>query len=655
MKDYDSKFLSLLSDKFQNIQSATTEIINLEAILQLPKGTEHFMSDLHGEYDAFTHILNNASGVIKDKINLLFKDIMTEDEQNIFATIIYYPEEKIKEIKSNLKRKEIFIWYQKTLIDMIKVLRLVSTKYSRSKVRKFFPTDFEYIIEELITINNEIFNKEEYYSKIINTIIELDRAESFIIALSTVIKKLTVDTLHIVGDIYDRGNGPHIILDKLIKHHSVDVQWGNHDVLWMGAISGSMVNIMGLLYIASKYNNLSVLEDGYGINLRHLSNFADKTYSVSECFKPKISEECEISKINYDLICKINKCVAVLLFKLEGQLIMRNKSFEMEERLLLDKMDFDNETIKIKEKTYNLLDIDFPTFNLKSPYDLTEEEFSIIQQLKKAFTTCKYLKKHIKFLYNKGSLYKVCNNNLLYHGCIPMNKDGSYTEFEILDKKVKGKDLFDTADFSIRQAYFLEEESENKQYYLDLMWYWWCGKNSPFFGKDKMTTFERVLINEEESTKEPLNCYYKFILDEDTCNKILSQFGVENKKGHIINGHLPVRLIKGEEPIKANGKLIVIDGGFSKVYHKQTGTAGYTLIYNSYDMRISTHKPFDSVEKAIKENMDIYSSTQIVDTMNKRVRIIDTDMGKEILSQIDDLKLLLNKYKSGEIRQKDLK
>lgn len=647
----DKKYLRLLAEKFPNIQSASTEIINLQAILDLPKATEHFMSDLHGEYDAFIHILNNGSGVIRDKIDILFKDHYSEQERSELATLIYYPEEKSRQLTKHLSEKEKQLWYHNTLLHLVDVCRYTSTKYSRSKVRKAYPKDFAYIIDELLSTQEDVSNRKAYYDRIISSIIDLNRAQPFIEAICDVIKRLAVDRLHIVGDIYDRGPGPHIIVNKLMEHHSVDIQWGNHDILWMGSAAGCACSIMGLLATTARYNNLDIVEDGYGINLRPLSNFAEETYSYSEAYAPKFIEEGQSQK-DIDLCTRMHKAVAVMMYKLEGQIIKRHPEFQMDHRLLLHKIDYKNKSITIDGVSYPLKDCNFPTINLEDPYALSREEQKIIDHLVYAFTHSELLQKHTKYLFSVGSLYKVVNSNVLYHACIPMTKEGEFASVTLRGETHSGKAYMDHCERIIRRAYFETEDQEAKKDCLDHMWYWWCGEHSPLFGKRKMTTFERVLIAEKEAWHEPLNHYYSFIAEEEVCNKIFEEFQVDHKKAHVINGHMPVKLLRGETPIKANGKLVVIDGGFSKMYQPKTGIAGYTLIFNSYGLRLSAHEPFESTEKAILNNQDIYSKTEVFEEMPTRLKILNTDVGLELQEQIDDLKALLKAYNQGLIKQK---
>lgn len=651
MKNYnddDIKYLTLLSEKFPTIQDVCTEIINLQAILNLPKGTEHFLSDLHGEYESFLHILKNASGVIKTKIDETFDTCMTSEEKQKLATLIYYPEEKLELIKK--ETKDLNEYYKIVLYRLIEICKVVASKYSRSKVRKAMPKDYEYIIDELLHSNDNSYNKEYYYNQIINTIIDLDRADAFIIAISKLIQRLAVDHLHIIGDIYDRGPGPHIIIDELMKYHSIDIQWGNHDAIWMGAASGSAACIFNVLRICARYDNLDILEDGYGINIRPLTEFAMEEYPKQngDIFKPKNHNKME-RKSDVDLLTKIQKAATIIQFKLEAEVIKRNPEFNMEDRLLLDKINYETNEIEIDNKKYKLLDSYFPTIDPKDPYKLTQRELDVVNKLIKAFENSEKLQNHIKFLYTKGNIYKVYNDNLLIHGCIPMDKDGNFIYGTIKGEKLKGKQYLDYIERIARQGYFADKNSEDKKYGEDYLWYLWCGKNSPIFCKDAMKTFERYFLDDKERREEIKNAFYTFSENEEQCIKILDEFGINKENGHIISGHVPVKLGKGESPIKANGKLLIIDGGLSKSYQEVTGIAGYTLIYSSYGLTLAEHEPFTSTEDAIIKETDLHSSTRIVEKVERK-RINDTDIGTELRKQIKDLEELLDAYKSGILK-----
>lgn len=644
------KYLNLLSEKFPTIQHVCTEIINLKAILNLPKGTEHFLSDLHGEYESFLHILKNASGVIKTKIDETFDTCMTSKEKRKLATLIYYPEEKLALIKK--ETRDLNEYYKITLYRLIEICKVVASKYSRSKVRKAMPKDYEYIIDELLHTNDNSYNKEYYYNQIINTIIDLDRADAFIIAISKLIQRLAVDHLHIIGDIYDRGPGPHIIIDELMKYHSIDIQWGNHDIIWMGAASGSPACVFNVLRICARYNNLDILEDGYGINIRPLTEFAMEEYSKEngDIFKPQNAEKIE-NKADIDLLTKIQKAVAIIQFKLEAEVIKRNPEFNMEDRLLLDKINYETYEIELDGKKYKLKDKYFPTIDPENPYKLTEKELNVVNKLVKGFENSEKLQEHIKFLYAKGNIYKVYNDNLLIHGCIPMDSKGNFISGTIKGEHFKGKKYLDYIERIARQGYFADKNSEDKKYGEDYLWYLWCGENSPIFCKNAMKTFERYFLDDKSLKEERKNAFYELSQNEDQCIKILEEFGINKENGHIISGHVPVKLGKGESPIKANGKLLIIDGGLSKSYQKVTGIAGYTLIYSSYGLTLAEHEPFTSTEDAIIKETDLHSFTRIVEKVERK-RINDTDIGRELREQIEDLEKLLEAYKSGMVKEK---
>ncbi len=648
----DLKYLNLLAERYSTIAAASTEIINLQAILNLPKGTEHFLTDIHGEYEPFVHVLKNASGVIKRKIDDIFGNTLRDSEKKSLATLIYYPEQKIELI---LKQEEnIEDWYRITLYRLIEICRHASSKYTRSKVRKALPKDFSYIIEELLHEQPGKVNKQEYYDEIINTIIAIDRSKEFIIALSKLIQRLVIDRLHIVGDIFDRGPGADIILDTLIDYHAVDIQWGNHDILWMGAAAGSEVCIANVLRISARYANLDTIEDGYGINMLPLATFALEFYKNDPClsFKPKFDCEKSYSITEIELISKMHKAIAIIQFKLEKEVVERRPEFNMEQRLLLHKIDYNEGTIELYGNVYNLNDKEFPTIDPKDPYKLTEEERELVDKLKSSFINSEKLQRHITFLFSKGSMYLKCNSNLLFHGCVPLKEDGTFQSVKLRDKEFSGKGLLDEFDRLAREGYFYSNNTEAKSYGVDIMWYLWTGPYSPLFGKDKMTTFERYFIDDEETHKENKNAYYKLRDDENMCNMIFEEFNLNSKDSHIINGHIPVEKKKGESPIKAKGKLLVIDGGFSRAYQGKTGIAGYTLIYNSFGLQLVSHQPFKSAEAAITEETDILSSMVILEQTVERKRVGDTDIGEELESQIRDLKKLLSAYRKGLIKEK---
>ncbi|PKP42607.1 MAG: class 3 fructose-bisphosphatase [Bacteroidetes bacterium HGW-Bacteroidetes-10] len=649
----DLKYLQLLSKSFPTISAASTEIINLEAILNLPKGTEHFLTDIHGEHEAFQHVLKNASGVIRKKVEDIFGHRLREWEKRELCTLIYYPEEKLKVIKA--REKEIEDWYRMVLLQLLSVLSNVSSKYTRSKVRKALPAEFSYIIQELLHEFKTDPNKLDYVHAIISTIVTTGRAENFIVAMSRIIQRLTIDHLHIVGDIYDRGPGAHIIMDLLCDYHSFDIQWGNHDLVWMGAASGSEACIANVLRMSLRYGNLSTLEDGYGINLLPLATFAMEVYGEDACnlFKPKAREDEPVKQKHMKLVSQMHKAIAIIQFKLEGEVINRNPEFNMEERKLLHKIDFKKGTIILEGKEYLLRDNFFPTIDPSNPYLLTDDEREVMDIMKHYFTHSEKLRKHMRCIYANGSLYLVKNSNLLYHGSVPLNEDGTFKKVSIRGIEYSGRALFDKVDQIIRQAYF-EEKKREKQYATDFIWYLWCGPSSPPFDKDRMTTFERYFIAEKETHKEKKGHYYQLKNSREICEMILQEFGVEDSKvSHIINGHIPVKTGKGESPIKAEGKLLVIDGGYSKAYQPETGIAGYTLIYNSHGLMLVQHEPFESAKRAIEEGHDIISVTTVLEFSNKRRLVRDTDIGAELMRQIEDLTRLLAAYRSGYLKEDD--
>lgn len=653
MNHEDIRYLKLLSKQFPNIASASTEIINLQAVLNLPKGTEHFLTDIHGEYESFNHVLKNGSGVIKRKIEYAFGNSLDKKEAKTLATLIYYPEEKLELILKEVDN--IDEWYETTLYRLIEVCRQVTAKYTRHKVRKALPKDFEYIIEELLHERPDRLDKEEYYEGIIKTIVEIKRAPEFIIALSKLIQRLVIDRLHIIGDIYDRGPGADIVMDTLINYHSVDIQWGNHDILWMGAAAGSEACIATVLRIGARYMNLDTLEQGYGINTLPLATFALEFYGDDECsgFKPKMEAESCYTKREISLMSKMHKAISILQFKLEGEIIKRRPYFNMEDRLVLDNIDYENNTIKINGKTHKLNDNNFPTIDKNNPYKLTDEERDLIDKLKSSFLNSRRLQKHIRFLFSKGSMYLSYNSNLLYHGCIPLDEDGMFKEVKIDDSAMyySGKAYLDKLEGIVRNGYFYDEDKENKLYGLDLTWYLWTGPDSPLFGKDKMTTFERYFVDDKETHTEVKDPYFDLRESEEMCDMIFKEFNLDHKCSHIINGHVPVKSKKGESPIKANGKLLVIDGGLSRAYQKTTGLAGYTLIYNSYGLLLVSHESFESTQKSIEEERDILSNTIVLEREAKRKRVADTDDGEEIKVQIEELTLLLDAYRKGIIKE----
>ena len=650
MKELQSRYLERLSELYPTIAKASKEIINLQAILNLPKGTEHFLTDIHGEYEAFAHVLKNGSGSVRRKIEEVFGNTMTGRDKQALATLIYYPKEKMNRIKKTEENME--DWYKITLYRLIEVCKNTASKYTRSKVRKAMPEDYAYVIEELITERSDISNKENYYNTIVSTIIEIGSAEDFIIALCKLIQRLAVDHLHILGDIYDRGPGPHLIMDKLMTYHSVDIQWGNHDILWMGAGAGQRACIANVIRNCARYGNLDILEDGYGINLLPLATFALKVYADDpcECFKLKGSSDYGKEELMMNI--KMHKAIAILQFKLEGQTALRRPEFGLEHRNLLHHIDYEKGTIEIDGQTYELLDKYFPTINPEDPYALTEEEEDVMERLERAFLHCEKMQKHMRFLLTKGGLYKVHNNNLLYHGCVPLNEDGSLKVVNVYGEYYKGKGLYEVLESYVRKGYnaLNKEERERGK---DIMWYIWLSENSPLFGKDKMATFERQFLKEKELHKENKNPYYKLLEKEEIADMIMDEFGIEDIDcRRIVNGHVPVKSKDGESPIKCNGKVLVIDGGFSKAYQKATGIAGYTLIYNSHGLVLAAHEPFESAEAAIENESDIHSTSTIIKQVVERKLVRDTDAGKEMQKSIKDLEMLLEAYRSGRIAEK---
>lgn len=619
------KYLRLMAKEYPSIPSVCREIINLKAILNLPKGTEHFMSDIHGEYEAFYHIMNNAAGVIKEKVDMIFAERMTPRERQELCTLVYYPVEKIKLLK---KQNAVTpYWYKINLKNLTELAKFLSSKYTRSKVRKALPPEFSYIIDELLHAQpDEDNNQYVYHEKILDTIIDIDSADAFIEALGRLIKRLAVDHLHIVGDIYDRGPNADHIMDLLMNHHSVDIEWGNHDILWMGAACGNEACIANVLRNNIKYNNIEILENSYAISLRALTLFAEQTYPNMKPMEAAL------------------KAISVILFKLEGQIIMRHPEYDMVDRLLLDKIDKERGVVRIGDKEYELNDKYFPTLDEKDAYSLTDGEQHVIDELRMAFVNSHMLRKHVRFLYEKGNTYLCYNGNLLFHGCIPMTEEGDFDGMKIGSQVYKGKAYMDYAAKVARRAFFGTIDQSN----IDFMWYLWCGKKSPLAGRT-MKTFERTFVMDESTYDEPKNPYYRFYQQEEYCIKILHEFGLDSSISHIINGHTPIKVAKGESPLKANNRLIVIDGGFCRAYQKTTGIAGYTLIYNSHGMRLKAHQPFESIAKVLEENKDIESSSNFFETESERVMVKDTDNGKVIKDTISDLELLLAAYRQGLI------
>lgn len=625
----DERYLELLAEKYPTEQAVSREIINLTAILSLPKGTEHFMSDLHGEYEAFCHILNNCSGVIREKVDLLFGETLSDFDREEICTLIYYPVEKLELVRKEGKNNE--EWYRATLGELIDIARLLSSKYTRSKVRKAMPKEYAYILDELIHVQkDEDDNQVVYHRNILDTLLELDNADEFIEVLAGLIKRLAVDHLHIVGDIFDRGACADRIMDLLMQYHSLDIEWGNHDILWMGAAAGSKACIATVVRNNLKYNNTKILENSYGISLRNLALFAEKIYPSEEPMKAAL------------------KAISVMLFKLEGQVILRNPDYNMTDKLLLHKVNVEKQTVEIDGTEYAIKEEAFPTVNFDSGdmediYQLSEEEEQVMEGLRMAFVNSIRLRQHIDFLYQRGSMYRIFNGNLLYHGCVPLDESGNLEGVAFSKKRYHGREYLDYAERIARRAWSKDARQKDR----DFMWYLWCGRKSPLSGRN-IKTFERTYVLDENTWFEQSNPYYKFYHEEKICNMILHEFGLYSERSHIINGHTPVRTSKGEHPVRANGKLLVIDGGFCKSYHKTTGIAGYTLIFNSHGIRIKSHQPFQSVYAALTENKDIESKSELVETEKERLMVRDTDSGKKIKEDIDGLKMLLQAYRNGD-------
>lgn len=651
----DLRYLQLLSRSFPTIADASTEIINLEAILNLPKGTEHFLTDIHGEYEAFQHVLKNASGAVKRKVNEIFGHTLRESEKKELCTLIYYPEEKLRLIKE--RETDLDDWYLITLNQLVKVCQNVSSKYTRSKVRKALPEEFSYIIQELLHESSIDPNKHAYINVIISTIISTKRADDFIIAMCNLIQRLTIDQLHIVGDIYDRGPGAHIIMDTLCDYHSFDIQWGNHDLLWMGAASGNDACIANVIRLSMRYANLSTLEDGYGINLLPLATFAMDVYADDPCtiFMPKMDFAAgNHNEKTLRLIAQMHKAITIIQFKLEAAIIDRRPDFGMENRKLLHHIDFQRGVFCYEGKEYPLRDTYLPTIDPEHPYRLSEEEHELVEKIHASFLGSEKLRKHMRCLFTYGGMYLVCNSNLLYHASVPLNADGSLKHVTIAGKEYWGERLLQKTDQLMRTAYFDEEASPKKAFALDYAWYMWCGPDAPSFDKDKMATFERYFVADKSLHKETKGYYYTLRNQAETCDNILREFGVEpGTHSHIINGHVPVKTIKGEQPVKADGKMLVIDGGFSKAYQPETGIAGYTLVYHSHGLQLVQHEPFQSRQKAIEEGQDIKSTTFLVEFNQQRMMVRDTDKGRELVTQIHDLKKLLVAYRTGFIKEKE--
>ncbi len=648
----DRRLMELLSQNFPTVSAASTEIINLEAILNLPKGTEHFIADIHGEHEAFDHIVRNASGNIRRKVNEIYGNTMRDEEIRRLCTLIYYPERKLEEIKETEEEMDDF--YNVTLHRLVKVCRSVSSKYTRSKVRKTLPKEFAYIIEELLHEEHDDHNKQAYYSRIIETIISTGQADAFIVAISKVIQRLSIDWLHILGDVYDRGPGAHIIMDRLMTYERFDMQWGNHDALWIGAAAGNECCIANVLRISLRYGNMATLDDGYGINLVPLATFAMETYGDDECnrFLPKLPEDCDIDDKTRMLMARMHKAISIIQFKLEAALIDKRPEWEMDERKLLHKMNIPNATIEIDGVTHPLLDNNFPTIDPADPYRLTPEEESLVAKLRHSFLVSDKLRRHVDLMLSHGCLYTIINSNLLFHASVPLNPDGTLKEVDLEGAKYSGRELLHRVGMTMRAAFNEDTPADHKDFATDYFWYLWCGPCSPLFDKARMTTFERYFIADKETHKEEKGAYYTLRDDPKVCGMILDAFGVEGEHRHIINGHVPVKVGKGECPVRADGMLLVIDGGFAKSYHHTTGIAGYTLVYHSRGLQLVQHEPFSSTEEAISSAADILGTTQIVELANHRQRVRDTDKGNELQIQIDELTRLLYAYRHGIVKER---
>lgn len=646
-------YLRLLSKQYPTVQSAATEVIRLQATLNLPKGTEHFLSDIHGEHEAFLHILNSASGEVKAKLEELFGNSMTQRDRNDLATLIYYPASKLALVAD--EQEDLDEWYRLTIHRLVNLCRYVSTKHTRRKVRSQMPPEYEMIIDELLHLAQEEGARKEQYENIIKTTIQIGQAADVIQAICLVIRRLVVEKLHIVGDIFDRGPRADIVMDSLMEAGNVDIQWGNHDVLWMGAASGSRTLVATVLSNSIRYNNLDVIETGYGISLRPLSSFASETYKDSDTrqFQVKLTgnDSDQYSEKDKLLSARMYKAITVILFKLEGQKILRRPEFGMADRLLLDKVDFEKKTVTLDGTVYPMTDCDLPTVNPADPYTLTDEELHVINQLTDSFRHSEKLQRHTRFLFSRGGLYKICNGNLLFHGCIPMTQDGALLSFSIGGKERRGQEFLDYAEKTARKAYYDKRGTPERQFGLDFLWWLWTGRNSPIFGRDRMTTFERRFIQDESTWAEPKNPYYTYYQDPAVCDMLLAEFGLHGRHCHIINGHVPVKVRKGESPIKGGGKLIVIDGGFSRAYQPTSGIAGYTLIFNSRNFRIVSHQPFSGKYCAIHNNDDIASHSEVFETLESRMLLSQTDEGAQMQTKMDDLLLLLEAYRSGAVTE----
>ena len=645
----DLKYLNRLSKDYPNIMAASAEIINLKAILALPKGTEYFLSDLHGEHEAFIHMLKSASGTIKAKIDEHYGSVLSEKDRDDLAALIYNAEAEIARRK---KSEENFDdWCATAIYRLITICKSVSTKYTRSRVRNRLPKYMDYSMDELLHADDDA-NRANYYTQIINSVVECGVAEQYIIQLTEAISRLAVDKLHIIGDIFDRGAHPDEIMDFLMNFHDVDFQWGNHDIVWMGAATGNWACMTNLLRMNISYNNFDMLEVGYGINLRPLATFAEKYYGDDPCeyFKPHILDKNKYDPVDEELAARMHKAIAICQFKVEGQRIKAHPEYKLEKRLILDKIDLETGTVEIEGKVWPLRDTNFPTLDPEDPYKLTLEEEEMLNSLEASFLNSEKLQRHIKFLFSHGALYTKVNGNLLYHGCIPMTEDGEFEWVELNDVKLRGKALMDYLDDQVRKAYFSPRKSEETGRSGDIMWYLWLGGDSPLFGKEKMTTFERLFIADKASHKEPTQPYYRLINERSTCEKIIKEFGLDPHSAKILNGHVPVKIKDGESPIKGGGLLYVIDGGISKAYQKQTGIAGYTFIFNSRFMALAEHKPYSPLQP---DGTQVFHSPvmKTVETMPERLLIVDTDQGADLVEKVQDLEDLIEAFKDGVIKE----
>lgn len=644
------RYLELLSRLFPSADKASAEIINLSAILNLPKGTEFFASDIHGEYEAFSHTLRNGSGSIRLKIDDVFGDSLSENEKRSLATLIYYPREKMELVLSQVDDAE--AWYAVTLQRLVAVCKRAAQKYTRSRVRKALPKDFAYIIEELMTENRHGVDKQAYYAAIVDAVIRTDRGGALVEALCLLIQRLAIERLHIVGDIYDRGPYPHIIMDALMEHHSLDIQWGNHDIVWMGASLGQRGCIAHVVRNCARYGNLSILEDAYGINVLPLASFALEAYKDDPCVAFGLKGNPDLPPQELEMNVKIQKAMAIIQFKVEAQLIDENPGFGLEGRKLLDKIDYERGTVMLDGIEYELTDTVFPTVDLADPYRLTPEEEDVMQRLEQAFTGCEKLQRHMRFFLDAGSLYKICNGNLLFHACVPLNADGSLMETEVFGETYKGRALYDVMERYVRAA-FDDANPELAKRGRDLLWYMWLGEGSPLFAKSKMATFELYLIAEKEARKEVKNSFYSYLDDERVMGGIFEDFGMDPETSRIVCGHVPVKVKDGEDPVKCGGRVLTIDGGFSKAYQPTTGIAGYTLISNSYGFVLAAHEPLESMRAAVVNELDIHSSRKVVELVDKRTLVADTDNGSVLKQQIADLEELLEAYRCGILAEKE--